>query len=411
MRKEVRKPNGVLYLLVYLLIYPVLKLVFRLKVDRRAYVPVKGPLIAVSNHQSFMDFLLTMLTIYPRRLNAVTALKFFLYRPLDKLLPIMGCIPKKLFDPDTRSIKGIMTVLNRGDSILLFPEGRCSVDGAYMGMHKSTGKLIKKLGVPVISCRIEGSYICMPFWRKGIHRGRVRVTLANLFSADDIKALTAEEITSGIDERLGGAKEPGGPLGVFRENRLMEGLENILYYCPECGREFTLRTRGNAISCTACGFTAAMDRTARLHCTRGDITSVHDWYKTQCVYERQFLHEKMTPIKTRVTVRMPMRPGKGVDACGEGELWLDPLGWHYEGELLGQDTKLFFPIDTVPALPFDPNDDFQIYSQGNFYMFTPENKRASAKYATIGECAHWRFAAETQMTPAYDSGFFGALLN
>ncbi len=405
MRKEVRKPNGILYFLVYILIYPVLKLVFRLKVDRSAYNPPKGPLVAVSNHQSFMDFLLAMLTIYPRRLNAVTALKFFLYRPLNVLLPIMGCIPKKLFDPDIRSIKGIMAVLNRGGSILLFPEGRCSVDGAYMGMHKSTGKLIKKLGAPVVSCRIEGSYTCMPFWRKGIRPGRVRVTLANLFSAGDIEALSAQEITARVDARLGGYKEPDG-LCVYRAKRLLEGLENILYYCPACEREFTLKTRGNAIYCDACGFEAAMDRAAKLHCAREDIASVHDWYKLQCIYERRFLHEAMTPIKTRVVVRMPLRAGKGVDECGQGELWLDPRGWHYEGELLGESAGLFFPIDTVPAMPFDPNDDFQIYAQGSFYMFTPENKRASAKYATIGECAYWRFASGAQMTPAHDSGFF-----
>ena len=405
MRREVKKPNGVLYLIVYLLIYPVLKLVFRLKVDRGAYRPPRGSFIAVSNHQSFMDFLLVMLTIYPRRLNAVTALKFFLYRPLDKLLPMMGCIPKKLFDPDTRSIKGIMAVLNRGDAVLLFPEGRCSVDGAYMGIHKSTGKLIKRLGAPVISCRIEGSYICMPFWRKGIRPGRVRVTLSNLFDAEKINALPEEELTRRLDERLGGDLEPAGSLGVYRARRLAQGLENILYYCPECEREFTLYTRGNAIACKACGFEGTMDRAARLHCARGDITSVHDWYKLQCVYERQFLHEAMAPVKTRAIVRMPLRAGKGVDPCGEGELWLDPRGWHYAGELLGEDVRLFFPIATVPALPFDPNDDFQIYAQGNFYMFTPVNKRASAKYATIGECAPWRFAEDAQMTCAQDGGF------
>ena len=81
-----------------------MKLLFRLKVDRKNYDPPKGPFVVVSNHVSFMDFLLVMLSLYPRRLNAVAAQKFYFYRPLDKLLPMMGCIPKNLFDPDVRSI-------------------------------------------------------------------------------------------------------------------------------------------------------------------------------------------------------------------------------------------------------------------------------------------------------------------
>ncbi len=67
----------------------------------------------------------------------------------------------------------------------------------------------------------------------------------------------------------------------------------------------------------------------------------------------------------------------------------------------------YFPDRTAtPSDRFGSNNYMKLdYSQGNFYMFTPENKRASAKYATIGECAHWRFAAPAQMTPGIDSGF------
>ena len=439
-RTAVKKPNGVLYFIVYILFYPILKILFRLVVDRRGYCPPKkGAYVIVSNHVSFMDFLLAMLTVYPHRVNAVAALKFFLYWPLNLLLPFMGCIPKRLFDADTRAIMGIMAVIRRGDRILLFPEARCTVDGEFMGIHKSTGKLIKKLGVPVISCRIEGSYNCMPFWRKGVHTGRVRVTLANLFSADDTQQLTPDEISTMISERLSGADaqpsaptmattedaastqtsaqaaSPTGstlskhnkPLVVFRGTRLTEGLENIIYYCPECGGEFTIETKGNMICCTACGNAATMDCAAKLTPVPGSAApeSVHAWYRAQAVYETGFLYEGMAPYRIRVTVRMPIKPGKGIEECGRGELWLDSAGWHYDGDLRGESAGLFFPIDTVPAMPFDPNDNFQIYANGSFYSFTPENVRACSKYATIGECAYWRFASPIQMTPGYDSGF------
>ena len=436
--KGVRKPNAAVYLLVYLLIYPVFKICFRLKVDRGKFAPPKGPFIVLSNHTSFMDFLLTMLTIYPRRLNAVAAQKFYLYKPLNWLLPLMGCIPKNLFDPDIRSIKGIIKVLGRGGRVLLYPEGRCTVAGGYMGMHDSTGKLIKKFSVPVLSCRIDGAYNCMPFWRKGVRFGNVRVTLSNLFDADEIKVLSESEINKRIDARLSGADRieltPRGadntrnmprtadntrtaPHRVSKlrnmprtasSRRLAEGLENILYYCPACGAEFTLTTSKNKITCSACGYAVTMARDGTFTPAAGGPAPIdaQDWYRAQCEFEATRLAEDMAPLNVEVDVRMPGAPGTGISMCGSGTLSLSPQGWSYDGELRGEAVRLEFPIATVPAMPFDPNDNFQIYANGGFYSFTPSGKpQACSKYATIGECAYWRFAAPIRMTPGQDSGF------
>ncbi|MCL2160172.1 MAG: hypothetical protein FWH48_12255, partial [Oscillospiraceae bacterium] len=99
------------------------------------------------------------------------------------------------------------------------------------------------------------------------------------------------------------------------------------------------------------------------------------------------------------------KEGKGVEFAGSGTLTLTARGWSYNGELSGEAVNLFFPLESVPALPFDPNDDFQIYAEGKFYMFGPkEDARACAKMATIGECAYWKFGPG-QMTPGHDSGF------
>ena len=129
-RAKIGKPNAILYFLVYILVYPFLKLVFRLKVDRGGCRPMPaGPFIVVSNHQSFMDFLLPTLTMYPRALNAVAAQKFFFYKPLNVLLPLMGCIPKFLFDPDPRSIIGMLSVIRRGGSRRGRPSAGIPVSG------------------------------------------------------------------------------------------------------------------------------------------------------------------------------------------------------------------------------------------------------------------------------------------
>ncbi|MCL2843547.1 MAG: 1-acyl-sn-glycerol-3-phosphate acyltransferase [Oscillospiraceae bacterium] len=409
-RNTVKAPNGVIYFALYFLFYPFLKLFFRLQVDRTAYQPPKDPMVVLSNHESFMDFLLVMLTIYPLHLNAVTAQKFFLYRPLNWLLPFMGCIPKSLFEPDIRAVKSIFSVIRRGGHILIFPEGRCSTDGGYMGANQSIGKLVKKLEVPVISCRIEGAYTCMPFWRDKFRRGRIRVTLANLFDPEDTRRLSADTLTARIDARLCGkdalaATHP--PLHLSGARRLAEGLENILYYCPACQQEFTLETKGNIIRCRTCHTAAEMGRDAKFTPLSGGPVpeTVHLWHKAQVRHEMQSVHEDMAPIEVQVKLRMPGAPGKGLAPSGHGTLRLDATGWYYDGLLHGAQVSLFFPIQSVPAIPYDPADNFQIYAGGEFYVFTPEeNLQACSKYAVLGECVYRRCSPVMQMT-AGEGGF------
>ena len=321
----------------------------------------------------------------------------------------MGAIPKNLFDPDIRPIIAAKNVLKRGGRILLFPEGRCTVGGSYMGVHKSTGKLIKNLGVTVISCHIEGSYTCMPFWRNGLRLGNERITIADLFSAEDTAELSVDKINTALDTRLSGydTKPIKKPFHTYGSKRLTQGLQNILYWCPKCGCEFTLKADDCKILCTSCGNTATLDRYARFTPASGSIApgTVQLWYQEQAKYEKSKLCEDMIPLSIAVAVRMPVEGHDGITPCGSGTLQLSPDGWRYIGSLSGKDVSLFFPIATVPALPFDPNDNFQIYSKGTFFAFTPEDGRLCSKFATIGECAYWRFAEKVQMTAGCDSGF------
>jgi len=410
---KIKRTNAVLYGAAFIVVYPVLKLLFRLEVSRMGLNMPKGPFLVLANHATMIDFMLASLPFYPRRLNVVTAHKYFLNRPLAGLLRLLGCIPKNQFDPDVRSVKSIKSVLKRGGNILMFPEGRCSNDGAFTGIHRSTGRFIKFLGVPVVACYIEGAYACVPHWRKGVRAGRVRLSISELFSAEEAAALSADEINRAICARLSGAglPPPGKPLGTFRSRGLAEGLHRILYWCPKCGSEQTLDSAGNSIFCTACGNAAEMDRDAKLTPLPGSVApdSVRGWYGEQTRYETGRLSEGMAPVCERVTVRMPAGGiGEGVETHGAGTLWLDPAGWHYDGELRGGPVSLFFPVESVPAMAYEYDDSVQLYSNGECYMFRPEDARKCVKYSLLGECAHRRFSPRVQLTPGQNDGFYSA---
>jgi len=408
---SVKRPNAALYFIAFAFVYPFLKMRFRLKVDRSGLNLPKGPHIILSNHTTMLDFLMVMLPLYPHRLNAVTAQKWFLSKPLNKILPVMGCIPKNMFDPDVRSIIGMKTIINRGDGLLMFPEGRCSSSHAYVGMHKSTGKMVKKFGVPVITCYLEGAAVCMPHWRKGTRAGRIRVTYKNLFTAEDTQKLSIDEINSAIDARLSGdegALPIEKPFVTFSSKRLAEGLQYILYYCLKCKKEYTMKTEGNIIRCSACGNEATMNRDGSLTLSENSVgeTDISLWYREQVRHEMKNLSEDMEPIVDKVRVKTPSDlPGGGMTESGFGMMRLDPKGWHFDGEISGEKINRFFAVETVPAMSYDHDDNYQIYCGGEFFMFIPDDPRKCLKYVILAECMHIKFSPEVLMTPGKNSGF------
>jgi hypothetical protein len=142
-----------------------------------------------------------------------------------------------------------------------------------------------------------------------------------------------------------------------------------------------------------------MDRGGFLNPAEGGAAeTVRTWFGKQTDYEARFV-ENMECVKVSVRLRMSGGLGKGLAYCGRGVICLNAEGWRYDGELKGREVSLFFPLSTVPAVPFDPNDNFQIYSKGEIYVFTPEeNPAACAKYALLGECVYRRFASPSEMT-------------
>lgn len=409
---KVKRPNAVLFFLIYILVYPLLKIFFRLKVEKKDMILPKGSFIVLSNHKTMLDFLLVMLELYPkRRLNAVAASKWFLYKPLNRFLPLMGAIPKSMFDSDVGAIVGIKTVLKRGDGVLLFPEGRCSTSGAYSGIHKSTGKLIKKLGVPVISCYIEGVYNCMPHWRDLFRSGRIRLTCKNLFDVGDLKNMSVDEINLAIDNRLRGVEGAlpiTKPFQTFRARRLADGLHKILYWCPICKTEYETSSLKNEILCKSCFAVATLDRFGDLsfdsethNIDNRDIAprNIMEWFNLQAMYEAEKITENMEPIVERVTVRIPSGiSGGGMIDSGDGVMRVCPKGWSFEGILSGEQVNLFFPVETVPAISYEHYDNIQIYHGGKYYMFVPEEPKRCLKYAIIAETLHWKFSEKTLLT-------------
>ncbi|MCB1788803.1 MAG: 1-acyl-sn-glycerol-3-phosphate acyltransferase, partial [Gammaproteobacteria bacterium] len=112
-----------------LLVRPLVLLVIGLNVRGRQHLPGDGPAILVANHNSHLDTLV-MMTLLPTRLlpqlRPVAAADYFMRnRALAWFATrIIGILPLDRQARGTRDpLAGLVDALDRGDILILFPEG------------------------------------------------------------------------------------------------------------------------------------------------------------------------------------------------------------------------------------------------------------------------------------------------
>lgn len=160
---------------------------------------VHGPLLVVSNHIDDVDpgFILTALPArFRHRLataaggEALEALRVpspernLLLRLYDRMQWVLGVSLLNLFPLPReagfrRSFKYAGEAVDRGYSILVFPEGRHTTDGKMNTFRTGIGLLAENLGVPVLTMRIDGLYEIKKAGRKFAAPGKISVHIGH----------------------------------------------------------------------------------------------------------------------------------------------------------------------------------------------------------------------------------------
>ena len=128
----------------------------RMKVEGRENVPSGGCLI-VSNHVSFMD---------PTTVGWAVGREIFylgrktLFKPpfWSWFLPMCNVLPIDRDGHDITGLRRIIKKLKEGHGVVLFPEGTRSPDGEIQPAEPGAGLIALKAGVPVLPCRVFGTY-------------------------------------------------------------------------------------------------------------------------------------------------------------------------------------------------------------------------------------------------------------
>jgi long-chain acyl-CoA synthetase len=190
--------NWLRFLAHYLLLRPAIVLMAWPRIEGREHLRgAKGPLLVVSNHVSDVDlgFILTALPARLRhRLATATrgedleALRSpgtgrgFFARIYDHMLWILGVSLLNLFPLPReagfrRSFAYAGEAVDRGYSVLVFPEGRHTPDGKMNPFRAGVGLLAENLGVPVLPMRIDGLFEVKQSGRRFTAPWRIRVRI------------------------------------------------------------------------------------------------------------------------------------------------------------------------------------------------------------------------------------------
>lgn len=174
----------------------------RVQVTGAEQIP-EGAVVYVSNHQGAFDI--------PILLGSIEKPKGFIAKDSLEKMPGVGhwmqhihCVFIKRGNPREAIVaisQGVQK-LKEGHSMVIFPEGTRSKDGALLEFKAGALKLATKAGVPIVPVAIDGSVAMMQKGSWVIHPADVAVTVFPPFLPETYKDLDTNELTEQLKQTI-----------------------------------------------------------------------------------------------------------------------------------------------------------------------------------------------------------------
>jgi 1-acyl-sn-glycerol-3-phosphate acyltransferase len=162
-----------LYWTIKIVLTPVFRAAFRVRVEGRENVPRGGPVILAANHRSFLDSMFIPLVV-PRRVTFVAKAEYFDDPKTAWFFRGVGQIPirREGGSASEGALLAATEVLQRGGVFGIYPEGTRTRDGRLHRGHTGVARLALRTGAPIVPVGLVGTDEVQPVDRRMPHVGR-----------------------------------------------------------------------------------------------------------------------------------------------------------------------------------------------------------------------------------------------
>jgi 1-acyl-sn-glycerol-3-phosphate acyltransferase len=148
----------------------------RVKVEGAERVPAGGPVVFMSNHESWLDIPVLLVAI-PGQVRFLAKSSLFSIPFLGWAMRSMGFIPVDRENRRTaiKSFEAAAARIRAGRSVLVFPEETRTSDGSLLPFQRGGFLIALKAGLPIVPVGLDGARRRMPKHCYVVRPGRITV--------------------------------------------------------------------------------------------------------------------------------------------------------------------------------------------------------------------------------------------
>ena len=204
-----------LYRVCWWVVYALVELVFRLRVEGHEHIEAGKGLVLASNHCSYLDPVLIGVAA-GRELWYVTKRETFSVPFLGWLVRALHGMPIDRSRGDRSALLALEGRLRTGRVVLLFPEGTRNKSGSFLKPKSGVVRAVYRTAVPVVPVYVSGT---VNVWNVllGMNRATVRFGQPIRFFPDQLPSRRRDayhSITSEVMRKIDGLKRGGRKAGT-----------------------------------------------------------------------------------------------------------------------------------------------------------------------------------------------------